>query len=367
MSRAIISGGGTGGHIYPALTIAETMQRKYGTEFLFVGSDAGLENEIVPAAGYSLTTLPIRGIERRLTIQHLKTLALAATSVVKADQLIRDWRPDVVIGTGGYVCGPVLLASALRGIPTLIQEQNVIPGVTNRILSRVVTKIALGYEEACRHFPKPEKCVVTGNPVRPEVMSVTRDAARRELEIPADDFVILAAGGSRGARTINEAMQAVFAHYAATSGVTVLHVSGKGEYERCRSQFEHAGLTGYRHLRLLPYIDRMPVALAAADLAVFRAGAVGLAELTARGIPSILIPYPYATANHQLYNAKALAAAGAAEVIENRDLSGEWLVAKTEDLRRTPQVLAQMATASRRLGRPDAADTIAELAFSFIR
>lgn len=363
----MISGGGTGGHIYPALTIVETMKRKYGTEFLFVGSDAGLENEIVPAAGYSLTTLPIRGIERRLTVKHIKTLALAATSVIKAARLIRRWRPDVVIGTGGYVCGPVLLAAALQGIPTVIQEQNVIPGVTNRILSRVVTRIALGYAEAQQHFPTPDKCVVTGNPVRPEVMSVTRAEARRELDIPADDFVILAAGGSRGARTINEAMQAVFAHYAATTCVTILHVSGRGEYERCRSQLDREGLTGYRHLRLVPYMDRMPVALAAADLAVFRAGAIGLAELTARGIPSILIPYPYATANHQLYNAKALETAGAAQVIENHELTGKLLVERTEKLRQAPQVLAQMAIASRRLGRPDAADTIAELAFSFIR
>ncbi len=366
MTRAILSGGGTGGHIYPALTIAETMQQMYGTEFLFVGSENGLETDIVPAAGYPLETLPIRGIERRLTWRHFTTFALAAESVVKANGLLQRFRPDVVIGTGGYVCGPVLLAAALRGIPTLIQEQNVVPGVTNRILGRMVTRIALGYAEARRHFSRADNCVVTGNPVRPEVMSVTREAARRELAIAADDFVVLAAGGSRGARAINEAMETVFQQYAEVSGVTVLHVSGKSEYERCRARLEEKGLSGYRHLRLIPYLEQMPTALAAADLAVFRAGAVGLAELTARGIPSILIPYPYATANHQLYNANVLERAGAAEVIENHNLRGEDLAARIERLRRSPQELQYMARASRLLGRPQAAQAIAELAFSLI-
>ncbi len=366
-ARVIISGGGTGGHIYPALTIAQTIQERYGAEFLFVGSDNGLEMDIVPAAGYQLTTLPVRGFARTLTWKHLVTFALAAKSVVKADALIRQWRPDVIVGTGGYVCGPMLLAGVLRGVPTLIQEQNVVPGITNRMLGRFVTKIALGYKEACSYFPSSEKCIVTGNPIREDVMCIKRKEARERLHIPDGDFVILAAGGSRGARTINDAMRTVFAKYAEETGITILHVSGTSEYERNCSQLESAGLLRYPHLRLIPYMEDMPTALAATDLAIYRAGAVGLAELTCRGVPSILIPYPYATANHQLYNANVLRDAGAACVIENHELTGDLLVMQIEKLRRSPKKMREMAEASRHLGNPDAARTIAELAFSLIR
>ncbi len=367
--RMIISGGGTGGHIYPAITIAKEVAKLVNNcEILFVGTKHGLEADIVPKEGFNFATIEVRGLERKISWQNVLTLVATAGSVWRSVQIIRKFKPDVVIGTGGYVCGPVLLAASFLKIPTLIQEQNVIPGITNKILARFVDKIAVGYTEAERYFKKykPDQIVFTGNPIRPEVMSATREEGQKVLGIRPDRLTLLVVGGSRGARSINTAMLGVCKHFNGNESIQILHVTGQSEYNSIVGNIEQSGieLSGDGNIIIKPYLYNMPLALAAADVAVFRAGAVGLAELTARGIPSILIPYPYAAENHQEFNARVLETNGAAMVIADKELTDVKLIHSIETLLNNPQMVANMANKSRELGRPQAAETIARLALS---
>ena len=360
--RIIVSGGGTGGHIYPAITIINTIKEKCPeAEFLYVGTKQGLEADIVPKEGLPFATVDLQGFERHLTARNLLRAGKAMAAVVKAARLVKDFRPDAAIGTGGYVCGPVLMAASFLHIPTLVQEQNVLPGITNKILSRFVSRIAVGSEAALPAFPG-EKTVCTGNPIRREVMEAEPQAGAQAFGFDPGKRTVLVSGGSRGARAINRAMVQVLAQAAGDPEVQYLHVTGKLDYEDIRERLARAGLTELPpHIRVLPYLYNMPQAEALADLAVFRAGATGLAELTARGIPSILVPYPYAAENHQEFNARALEKAGAAKVILNKDLTAETLGAAIGELLSDEGKLKSMAEASRSLGRPRAAEEIAEM------
>lgn len=360
--KIIVSGGGTGGHIYPALTILRTLSAKrLGTEFLYVGTERGLEADIVPKEGIPFATIDLQGFERHLTPKNFVRLGKALAGVGKAFSILRDFRPDVVIGTGGYVCGPILLAASLMHIPTLVQEQNVFPGITNKILSRFVTEIAVGMEEAKRCFPA-RKTVFTGNPIRAEVMTADREAAAKDFGLDPKKSTVLISGGSRGARTINRAMIGILAQAVQHEEVQYIHVTGKAEYDDTMARLQNTGVDFLhaRHILVKPYLYNMPAAMALADLAIFRAGATGLAELTARGIPSILVPYPYAAENHQEYNARALEKAGAARVILNKDLTTERLLSNLAELLSEPYKLEEMAKASKALGRPQAASDIAD-------
>lgn len=369
MRRVIISGGGTGGHIYPAITIARAIADIEPTEFLYVGSKIGLENTLIPNEGIPFVTIDVRGLERKISFRNLVTLGKTAGSLLRAEQIIHKFKPDVVIGTGGFVCGPVLLAASLSGIPTLVQEQNVIPGVTNTILSRFVKCVALGYEEAANRFKRKDILVYTGNPVRKDILTGTRDHGRALLGLDPDKFTLLVAGGSRGARSINNAMIEVHRYFRDSRDIQILHVTGDHEYDRVVGQLE--GIDGKGRYgegsHIIPYLHHMPEALAAADLAVYRAGAVGLAELTVRGLPAILIPYPYAAEDHQRYNAQALVMCGAAKMILDKMLTGRELLEEIVHLKNDPEALKRMARASKSKGRPQAAHDIAELALSIAK
>lgn len=369
MRRVIISGGGTGGHIYPAITIARAIADIEPTEFLYVGSKIGLENTLIPNEGIPFVTIDVRGLERKISFRNLVTLGKTAGSLLRAEQIIHKFKPDVVIGTGGFVCGPVLLAASLSGIPTLVQEQNVIPGVTNTILSRFVKCVALGYEEAADRFKRKDILVYTGNPVRKDILTGTRDHGRALLGLDPDKFTLLVAGGSRGARSINNAMIEVHRYFRDSRDIQILHVTGDHEYDRVVGQLE--GIDGKGRYgegnHIIPYLHHMPEALAAADLAVYRAGAVGLAELTVRGLPAILIPYPYAAEDHQRYNAQALVMCGAAKMILDKMLTGRELLEEIVHLKNDPEALKRMARASKSKGRPQAAHDIAELALSIAK
>ena len=338
--KIIVSGGGTGGHIYPALTLVSALAKKERTaEFLYVGTQKGLEADIIPKEGIPFETVDIEGLKRSFSPANIVRLGRAMHGVAEAAAIVRRFRPDVVIGTGGYVCGPILMAASLAHVPTLIQEQNVVPGVTNKILSKFVTKIAVGTEEALCRFPR-KKAVFTGNPIRREVMTASREKA-------LETFAMV--GVLQAAQEYPE--------------VQFLLVTGRGEYEDVMRRLEEAGvdLAAAPHIKVEPYLYNMPEAMAMADLAVFRAGATGLAELTARGVPAILVPYPYAAENHQEYNARALERAGAARVILDRDLTDKTLSALLGELLSEEGKLRRMAEASRALGRPEAADEIADL------
>lgn len=366
MRRVIISGGGTGGHIYPALTIARAIAAMEETEFLYVGSRRGLENTLIPKENIPFVTLDVRGLERKISVRNLLTLGKTVAGLVAAKKIIRKFNPHVVIGTGGFVCGPVLLAACLSGIPTLIQEQNVIPGVTNTILSHFVSRIALGYEAAATRFHTKSKLVYTGNPVRREVLTVTKEEGRRILGLDARRFTLVAAGGSRGARSINTAMIMVHEYFKNMDDIQIIHVTGEDEYARVAAALPGIDADGRygRGSWIVPYLYTMPAALAAADLAVYRAGAVGLAELTVRGVPAILIPYPYAAEDHQRYNAQNLVMHGAAKMILDKMLNGKELLEEIVRLKEDKAALAAMAAAGRALGKPQAAHDIAQLALT---
>jgi len=362
--KIIVSGGGTGGHIYPAVTLLRTVERLCpGAEILYVGTSEGLEADIIPKEGLPFKTVELSGgFKRSLSLSNLATAWQAGCGVLKAMSIVREFQPDVAVGTGGYVCGPILLAASLLGVPTLIQEQNVMPGITNKLLAKFVSKVALGAVEAEPYFPKG-KCVFTGNPIRAEVMQGEREEGLQAFGLEPDKLTVLVSGGSRGARSINRAMLKVLERYANDERVQILHVTGKAGYPEVMEGLKRAKLdvSQIPNLKVEPYLYNMPQALACADLAIFRAGAIGIAELTAKGVPAILVPYPYAAENHQEHNARAIEKAGAAKVIIDKELTGELLTAELEKLLKDRAGLQAMAAASRSIGRPEAAEEIARL------
>ena len=368
--RIIMSGGGTGGHIYPAITIIRALQKEIpDCEVLFIGTQHGLESDIIPKEGFAFSTIDVRGFERRLSVNNVQTVLKTMGSVWKSRQIIRNFKPDIVIGTGGYVCGPVLLAASMMGIPTMIQEQNVIPGITNKILARFVDKIAVGYEAAGTYFSNRDKIFVSGNPIRPEVLSASREDGIRALGLDPTKPTILISGGSRGAHSINQAMVEVYQQFAGKQDLQLLHVTGQSEYNGIVGNLKQCGIdtTQLGNIIIKPYLYNMPQALAVADLAIFRAGAIGLAELTARGIPAILIPYPYAAENHQEFNARVMERQGAAVVIPDVELNGARIFAVINELVNSPQKLAAMGAASKKMGCPTAAERIAKMALTMMK
>ena len=357
--KIIVSGGGTGGHIYPALTLIDAIKNKRpDAEFLYVGTEKGLEADIVPKAGINFTALKLEGgLERRFTLENISRAANAVLSIKRASDIVKKFKPNAVVGTGGYVCGPILLAASLMKVPTLIQEQNAVAGVTNKILSKFVNKIAVGTRDALKNFP-PDKTTYTGNPIRSEVLAAKREDGLKEFKFTDDKPIVLISGGSRGARSINEAMIDVLKSAAQKNSAQFLHVTGKGEFDSVTQRLSDLNAP---NIKVVPYLYNMPTAMAMADLAIFRAGATGLAELTARGVPAILIPYPYAAENHQEFNARALVEAGAARMILNKDLTAEILSKQIDELLASPEKLKSMAAASLSLGKPNAANEIADL------
>lgn len=365
--KVILSGGGTGGHIYPALTIADNIKLLCPeAEIIFVGTKAGLEKDIIPRYGYPLKFIEVAGFRRSLSFDTLRSAGKLFEGLYDAYKIISTEKPDLVIGTGGYVCGPVVFTAALQGIPTCIQEQNAMPGVTNKILSRFVKKVFLGYEEAGKYFKHGAELVFTGNPIRTEILEHKRAEAYKELGLDSKKKTILVSGGSRGARSINNAMVEVEHALSGRSDVQVLHATGDVNFEAHMKALAEKGDLG-ENIVVKPYLHNMPIALAAADLAVFRAGAIGLAELMAKGIPSVLVPYPYATANHQEFNARAVEAQGAARVILDKELNGEILIETIEHLLLHNDELEKMTSAAKALGKPEAAAMIAKQALALVR
>jgi len=365
--RIIVSGGGTGGHIYPAVTIANQIKElQPDAEIIFVGTREGLESDIVPRYGYPIEYIEVAGFQRKISFDTIKSAFKLLSGLKDAFMLIRRIKPDLVIGTGGYVCGPVLFLAALQGIPSCIQEQNAMPGVTNKILSFFVKKVFLGYEEAKKFFGGSSQKIFTGNPIRKEIIDASRSIAVKIFNLDPAKRTILVSGGSRGARSINNAMVAVENALAGRKDVQVIHITGEAVYEKFIGQVEKSVLMS-DNIKVFRYMHEMPLALAMADLAVFRSGAIGLAELTARGIPSILVPYPYATANHQEHNARAIEGAGAAVVILDKELTGEVLLKHIESLMNNESKLNEMKKAAKVLGKPNAAEDIAQRVLALVR
>ena len=358
--RIVIAGGGTGGHIYPALAIAEKLlEKKPSTRIVFVGTANGLEVSILSKFNYEYHSIEVSGFKRQFSLDNLYAVRRAAGALKDSLNIMKRVRPAVVIGTGGYVCGPVVLGAWLTGIKTCIQEQNAVPGVTNRLLARIANRIFLGSPAAGRYFSQKNRVIVTGNPIRSDILSADRREARMQLGLDPDKSTILVSGGSQGAMSINRAMLPVHEKLCRCKSVQVLHITGERWHDEVCGGLSCTALEA-DNIKIVPYLENMSLALAAADLAVFRAGAVGMSELAARGIPSILVPYPYATDNHQEHNARIFERENAAVLVRDGELTGENLSSLICILLKDHERLSSMADAAKRLGRPDAAEEIAD-------
>ena len=323
--RVLMTGGGTGGHVNPALAIANTIkQNDPSAEIAYVGTKRGIETKLVPRAGYPMYYVEVQGIRRSLSPKNLKAAYLALTSPRKARAIIEEFKPDIVIGTGGYVCWPVMKAAADMGIPTALHESNAIAGIAVKMLQKNVDRIYLNFEKTGETLTCPrEKLLKVGNPVMGGFSSLTREEAREKLGIPEKyKYVILSYAGSMGAEKVNDAVLALMREFTSKHPeVYHIHATGSIELELCTSQFKEMGLDKFENIELSEYIYDMPTKMAAADLTINRAGAMTVSELAITGKASIFIPSPNVAENHQYKNARVLYDAGAAKLFEESELT----------------------------------------------
>ena len=354
--RLLVAGGGTGGHLFPGIAIADEVVRRGGGEVLFVGTSRGIETRAVPAAGYALETLQVSGLKRMGLWGTLRGLLRLPLAMAKSFVILRRFRPDVVVGVGGYASGPVVLAAALSGYATAIQEQNSVPGITNRVLGKLVRAVFIAFEDAARFFPA-DKLQRLGNPVRQKIVAALEGAALAPP--PGGMLRILVVGGSQGARAVSELVVAA-APLLIEAGVdfSIVHQTGAADLERLSERYRALGLDG--RVTVKAFIDDMAAAYAGADLVVARAGALTLAELAIAGKPAILVPLPTAADDHQSKNAARFAETGAAIMLDQRKASAKDLAAALTELARDRGRRTAMGAAMRGLSRPRAAQDIAD-------
>ena len=357
--KVLVSGGGTGGHIYPAVSLVKYIKAKHpDADFLFVGTKKGLESKIVPDQGIPFETIEIQGFKRSLSLSNFKTIQLFLSSIKKAKQIIRKFEPDIVIGTGGYVCGSVVYAAHKLNIPTIIHEQNSVAGMTNKFLSRYVDKIGICFSDVAKDFPS-EKVVMVGNPRAQEVANIKKSEVLSQYDLKTDIPTVLIFGGSRGALAINEAVLDSL-EMLKTKPYQVLYASGEIYFSDVEEKW--ATITGEKgNIKIVPYIKNMENVLANVDVVVGRAGATSLAEITSLGLPSILIPSPNVTNDHQTKNAQSLVDKQAAVMIPNAELNQETLVAKIDELMLDSDKRLAMAASSKKEGIQDATDRLYRL------
>jgi UDP-N-acetylglucosamine--N-acetylmuramyl-(pentapeptide) pyrophosphoryl-undecaprenol N-acetylglucosamine transferase len=350
--RAILAGGGTGGHVIPALAIANELKKSYAAEVLFIGTARGIESRLVPAAGYPLQLVRVGALKNVSLMTRVKTAFDLPRAVWDASRMLNEFAPDVVIGVGGYASGPAMLAAVVKHIPTLAFEPNVIPGFANRVVARFVSGAAVHFEETAKYFRHAE---VTGVPVRQAFFEVPLLSNKTRSGVPT----LLVFGGSQGAHAINEAMIRCLPELRRQApGIHIIHQTGERDY--------NDALAAYKSLsestQVFKFIEDMPAAFAQADLVVCRSGASTVAEITAAGKPAIFVPFPRAADDHQRVNAETLAQSGAAVVVEESKLEGVWLAETIAALLGDPRRLQAMSEAARSLAHPDAARDIAAMA-----
>jgi len=346
--RIIIAGGGTGGHVFPAISIADEISEKNNSdEILFVGTQKGMENELLKKNGYQIKHISSRGFVGRGLFRTLIASFYALKGLLDSISIIKKFKPDVALGVGGYVSGPLLLAAVMLRLPTAICEQNTIPGVTNRILGKVVKKIFASFDSSVQYFPS-KKVLITGNPIRKNILEISSNARN------SDFITVLIFGGSQGAYSLNRAVPEAFSTIE-HSNISIIHQTGKKDFDYVKALYSDNGV----HADVLPFIDDMAGAYGKSDLVIARAGAGTIAEITALGKPSILVPFPYAAHNHQLENAKILEDEGASVLIEDKDATPEKL-AHTLTKLLDKDKLNMMSANARKLGKPEASKVIVD-------
>jgi UDP-N-acetylglucosamine--N-acetylmuramyl-(pentapeptide) pyrophosphoryl-undecaprenol N-acetylglucosamine transferase len=354
--KILIGGGGTGGHVFPAIAIADALKKQHpGAVFLFVGARDRLEMEKVPEAGYAIEGLPVAGFQRRLTLKNITFFFKLASSMILSRRIVRRFKPDVAVGVGGYASGPILKAAARRGVPILIQEQNSYAGVTNRLLARSALSICVAYEGMERYFPA-EKIHLTGNPIRQHLVNPSIDLATclTEFGLKAGKKTCMVVGGSLGARTLNQSLLAGLDKLD-RADLQVIWQCGKSAFSEIKKQVEASPL---KNITVMPFISKMDRAYGAADLIVSRAGAISISELCVIGKPVILVPSPNVAEDHQTKNAEALSSHGAAVMIPDRDAE-KVLVDTMLDLLKDEKKQQELSGNIKKLGITDAAGRIA--------
>lgn len=351
--RAILAGGGTGGHVIPALAIAQELTKQFGAEILFIGTARGIENRLVPAAGFPLQLVEVGALKNVSLARRVKTLFDLPRAIMTASKMIRDFVPDVVIGVGGYASGPAMLAANIRGVPTLAFEPNVVPGFANRAVARWVSAAAVHFEETCKYF---RNCHVTGVPVRRAFFDII---PRRMGATPT----LLVFGGSQGAHAINQALvESLPGLLERIPGLEIIHQTGERDFAEVNDAYVRAGVQG----EVARFIDDMPGKFSRADLVVCRSGASTVAEITAAGKPAVFVPFPRAADDHQNVNARALERAGAAIVVEESKLEAAYLVDTITALLVDQARLERMSQAARSLSHPQAVEDIARLVHQLV-
>ncbi|MFR2451662.1 MAG: undecaprenyldiphospho-muramoylpentapeptide beta-N-acetylglucosaminyltransferase, partial [Clostridia bacterium] len=356
--KVLLAGGGTGGHVYPAIAIANKIkEHNPDCEILFVGTKNGIESEIVPKAGFELKTVTVQGFKRKIDLDNIKRVFKLCKGLEQSRRIVKKYKPDIVIGTGGYVSGPVLFNAAMNKRVTIVHEQNSFPGVTNKILSKVATKVLTSFEDSHKRFPEAsqDKLVLTGNPVRKEILNSRKFIARKNLGISEDKKMVLCYGGSGGSEEINDAMRLVIENMV-KEDVAFIFATGKVYYDEFIETIKDIELKPYQ--RVMPYLDNMADGLAASDIVIGSAGAISLAEITALGKPSIIIPKAYTAENHQEYNAKSIESQGAGIAILEKDLTPQSLNEAVFKLLGDKELLIDMANNAKKIGKPEAIDLI---------
>ncbi len=353
--KIVFAGGGTGGHIYPALAIAGKLKEKVqDLEIVYMAGSKSMEKNIVEKAGYRVETLPVVAMPRKISPALVAFAWKLGVSVMKSISVLREAKPAALVATGGYVAGPPIMAARILGIPIVIQEQNSYPGVTNRKLGRFADIVFLGFGEAEKYFPSSVETVESGNPIRDGFGTAVREESSKSFGLDPAKKTLIVFGGSQGARAINNTM-AEIAGDITSAGCQLIWQTGKFEYDRY-SKFDNAD----KGIRVLPFIENMSAAYAAADLVVSRSGAMAIAEISACGLPALFIPLPTAAANHQEYNARSLVDRGAASLILERDLTSEKLLTEIKSLFNDEGLLRSRSESAKQCARTDAAETIAD-------
>lgn len=363
--RVLITGGGTGGHLYPALAVAGLLKDSDPqAEVLFVGTGEGLESTVVPGAGYPFCQVEAVKWPRKISPRIFGVFLSLGKGYLQGLKVIREFCPSAVFATGGYVSVPLGLAAAREGVPLFLHEQNSVPGMANKLLARWARTTFTTFPVPKGVFPAKARLIHSGLPVRKEVLAAERREGLRYFGLDGDRFTLLVTGGSRGARRLNQVMLDLYSEIAAgktsLNGIQVIHLTGKDEYQTYCQSMDEMGISSAKVGKLVikPYLEEMEYALAAADLVVSRAGAATLAEITARGIPAILVPYPFATGDHQYHNARSLEEEGAAVLIKESKLTPARLLREIDRIAGDPLLQRSLAEQSLRLGRPEASEVI---------
>ena len=363
--RAIIAAAGTGGHINPGIAIANKIKEKEpNSEIVFVGTGRGLEKDLVPRAGYELKTIDAHGIERKITVQNLKNLYATFKSISSAKKIMQSFKPDVLIGTGGYICVPTVIAAKKMGIPVVLHESNAFPGVAVKLFKKKADKILVGFEDAKKRLDNRENVVVTGNPIKLKKIDFSlseKNKIIKETGLKNDKPIVLVFGGSQGAQSINQSLLEIIVNKK-NKDYQIMWAAGPEQYKEIKKKLEevNTNIENIDNVKIVPYIYNMEEIMNIADLVVCRSGAMTITEISVVGKPAIFIPFPYATENHQEYNAKVLENVGAAKIILNKDLNSEILGSTINEIVKDKNLIERMGKNANKVAMKNVEDKIYE-------